>query len=123
MAKKKTALSKEKKQDLVFAGATHLMGADPSKMRPAEIAAHKARMLVAKALGIPATTVVVMGNVPYVDNHGRKYKLAEYAPMAQFEYDYVQIAKDDNEKAIVKCRTIEPSEFEHINHQSGEKLE
>ncbi len=106
-AKKEKAMTKAKeKRELVFAGAAHLMGVDPKALRPSEIAAHKARNLVSKALGIPANTVVIMGNVPYVDNHGRKHKLAEYEPQAQFEYDYVQIATDDNMKAIVKCRIV-----------------
>ena len=104
---KKQGLSiKKQKRELVFAGAASLMGVDTKKLGPAEVAAHKARTLVARALGIPPNTVVIMGNQPYVDNHGRKHKMADYAKTAQFEYDYVQIATDDNMKAIVKCRII-----------------
>ena len=109
MAKKTKAITKKKpenKQDLIFAGASHIMGVDPKKLSAAEVTAHKARALVARALGIPPNTVVIMGNVPYIDNHGRKYKLQDYAPNAQFEYDYVQIATDDAMKAIVKCRIL-----------------
>ena len=107
--KKKTRAitTRKEKRELVFAGATSLMGVDPKKLGPAEVAAHKARTLVARALGIPPNTVVIMGNVPYVDNHGRKQKMGDYAPRAQFEYDYVQIATDDTMKAIVKCRIVE----------------
>lgn len=101
----------EGSKKLIFAGASHLAGVDPKKLTQAEIVAHKARTLVAAALDIPANMVVIMGNQPYVDNHGRKYLLEKYAPEAQFEYEYIQIAKDDTEKAVVKCRIIERKEL------------
>jgi hypothetical protein len=97
---------KKQKKELIFAGASHLLGVDPKKMSPLEVMAHKARALVSQALNVPINTVVIMGNQPYVDNHGRKWKAGEYAPGYQFEYEYVQIAKDDAEKAIVKCRIV-----------------
>lgn len=119
MEKKTKAISKRKeKRELVFAGASSLMGVDPKKLSATEVVAHKARILASKALGIPPNTVVMMGGNVYVDNHGRKSKLADYAPKAQFEYEYVQIAKDDNEKAIVKCRIMKlrekPNEFGNL---------
>ena len=104
--KKSIVVKKKEKAGLVFAGSSHLLGEDPKKMNQLEIVAHKARVLVSQALSIPLNTVILMGNQPYVDNKGRKWKLNEYASAAQFEYDYVQIAKDDTEKAIVKCRLI-----------------
>lgn len=98
-------IAKSKKDELVFAGANHFM--DKDKLTPAQAMAQKVQVLVSRALNIPVLSVVIMGNMPYVNNHGRKEKMDQYAPGAQFEYDYVQIAKDDTEKAICKARIID----------------
>lgn len=106
MEKTKAVSKRKEKRALVFTGATELMGVDPKKMTQADVVAHKLRVLVAKAVAISPLHVTILGNQPYIDNRGRKEKLATYAPGAQFEYDYVQIAKDDDEKAIVRARLV-----------------
>ena len=105
---KELAAAKKEKQHLIFAGASKLLGVDPKKMTPSDIVTHKARALVGTALNIPINTVVILGSQPYVDNHGRKWKLDEWLGKGtwQFEYRWVQYAKNDEEKAIVECRIV-----------------
>jgi hypothetical protein len=57
---------KQQKKELIFAGASHLLGVDPKRLSQQEVMAHKARVVVAQALGVPITAVVIMGNQPYV---------------------------------------------------------
>lgn len=103
-AKPRSISKRKEKRDLVFAGGNHFLDKPRGE---AEAMAQKVRVLVAQALDIPVLMVVTLGGVPYVDNHGRKEKLNQYASGAQFEYEYTQIATDDVMKAIVKCRIMD----------------
>ena len=105
--KKATAIAKKvakNKKDLIFAGAATLM-VKPNSQK--EIVERKMIVLVAKALKINPMSVVIFANLPYVDNKGRKEKMASYCAGAQFRYEWVHIAADDVEKAICKAKIID----------------
>lgn len=109
MEPKKTnaiAKRKEEKRALMFAGSSNLLGQPKDKKEQME---RKIIMLTANALAISPFGVNILGSLPYINNKGLKEKMSGYHTDAQFEYDWVQYAKDDAEKAICKARVVRGS--------------
>ena len=100
---KKVALSSSQKKRLIFAGAQSLMGKPQDQKQAYE---RKVIHLTAEALKISPFGVNILGNLPYTNNLGRKEKMKQYDSTARFEYEWVQYAKDDLEKAICKARVV-----------------
>lgn len=105
--KKTKALEvKKQKQALSFAGASTLIGSPQTQK---EVNERKVIVLAAKALAISPFGVNILGSLPYINNKGLKEKMSAYASEAFVEYDWVQYAKDDTEKAICKARVVKGS--------------
>lgn len=102
---KSPAKGKQKK-DLVWAGGQALLGkVDPQDQKA--VAERKLVNLVSEVLKVSPFGVNILGNQPYLNNLGRKQKLEAYAPGADFEYDWRQIATDDTGKAICLARLVD----------------
>ena len=118
--KKATAIVKKiakKKNELIFAGAGQLMKKPTSQ---ADVQERQLIVLVSKALKISPMGINILGNLPYVNNQGRKEKLEQYKPGAQFRYEWVHIAVDDLEKAICKAKVIDGKGKELCDFVIGE---
>jgi hypothetical protein len=89
---------------LVFAGARQLM-TRPGTQKEAND--RKLVIIVAQAHNISPFGVNVLGNQPYVNNLGRKEKLEQYDPHATFEFNWVQRALNDTDKAICEARLVD----------------
>lgn len=104
-AVKELALEKDKpKEKPTWAGAQSLLG-QPVKGSKED----KERLLIiftARAMNISPFGVTILGNLPYINKLGLIQKAQEYHGDVGFEYNWVQIAKDDTEKAICQCRMV-----------------
>ena len=101
----------------MWAGAQSLMNKPTTQKEATE---RKLIVLVSKALGINPLGVNVLGSLPYTNNQGRKEKLSEYAPGAMFEYNWVQRALDDEQKAICEARIVDKDGKNLCNFVVGE---
>lgn len=99
-------LAKPKAKDLVWAGGQALLGkVDPNDTKA--VAERNLVNLVSTVLKVSPFGVNILGNQPYLNNLGRKEKLEEYSPDADFEYDWKQIATDDTQKAVCFARIVD----------------
>ena len=117
MPKTKTLAVKKQKKELMWAGAQQLMNKPTT---PKEATERKLIVLVSKALGINPLGVNVLGSLPYTNNQGRKEKLEEYLPGAKFEYNWIQRALDDDQKAICEARIVDKDDKNVSNFVVGE---
>jgi hypothetical protein len=106
MAKNTKAMAKTtpESKKLVFAGASQLI-TKPGSQKEAND--RKLVIMVAQAHNISPFGVNVLGNQPYVNNLGRKEKLEQYNPHATFEFNWVQRALNDADKAICEARLVD----------------
>ena len=103
-SKKSKALAVRKQnKNLIFAGAQRVM-APPKNERESQ--ERKLIMAVSQAIEVSPLSVVILGNLPYVDNKGRKEKLEQYSPNAKFEYNWIQRSVSDIDKAICEARIV-----------------
>src|SRR3990167_1899776 len=105
-SRSKSLVSKKENQNLVFAGASRLMKSPTNSKENNE---RKMILTVAKAINISPLSFVIMGNLPYVDNKGRKEKLEAYSAGSKFEYNWVRRSEDDTDKAICEARIVTKS--------------
>jgi hypothetical protein len=118
MAKQTKALAvRKQKKDLMWAGASHLMMKPTS---PKEVTERKLIVLVSKALGVNPIGVNILGNLPYANNLARKEKLEEYSPGARFQYNWVQRALDDEQKAVCEAKIVDNGGKDLSNFVVGE---
>lgn len=106
MAKAKQEVSKsEVSKKTTWAGAQSLL------KRPGNEKEAKERelvMMVSWALGVSPFGVNILGSLPYINKLGLSQKAAEYTSnKVQFEYQWVQRALNDTDKAICECRVLD----------------
>ncbi|MCK5061746.1 hypothetical protein KAR28_04295 [Candidatus Parcubacteria bacterium] len=104
LVKKKTAISKPAKRSDEWIGGVKLLEKSTNK----EVLKNRDTIMVtAHVLNVTPLGIVVLGGQPYLNKLGRKDKLVQYGKGKwSVEYDWVQIAKDDKEKAICKARIV-----------------
>lgn len=103
---KKTDLVKQdsKQKSLMFTAASFFMeAATPGSKQEKEV---KIIRMVSKALSISPLGVNILGLNPYINKLGLDEKARQYAPKVEYKYNWVQIAKDDTEKAICQCKLV-----------------
>lgn len=95
---------KKVKEKPTWAGAAALM----NKGEPNSKEAKEKNLIVwiARALQISPFGVTILGDQPYVNKLGLTQKAKQYLPDLKFEYEWVQIATDDVQKAVCKARMI-----------------
>lgn len=98
---KAVAKKENSKKQEIWAGAQHLMGRTPEGTK--EMRERRLILLTAKVLGVSPFGVNILGSVPYINKLGLMQKAKEYEPEVKFAYNFIQLAKDDAEKAIVSC--------------------
>ncbi len=117
-APKKRAIVKAKpKSNLIFAGALFLF---TQPKNPKEQMERKLVLLSAEVLKVSPFGVNILGGQPYVNNTGLKQKKEQYCKTDRFEFEWVHIAKDDDEKAIVKCRIVDAKDKPKMPFVIGE---
>lgn len=95
------AVKKEKKD--VWAGAQSLMKKPTTQAQAME---RNLILMTAKALNVSPFGVNILGNLPYINKLGLKEKHEEYEINNKIEYNWIQYAKDDKEKAICAARVV-----------------
>lgn len=106
------AIAKKKnKKELAWAGAKALLGKPTSEKEAKD---QRLVLLTAKILKVTPFGVNVLGGQPYINNLGRKDKMSQYDAQARFEYNWVQRALDDDQKAICEARVV-------VDNNVGEK--
>lgn len=88
---------------VAFAGAQRIL---VKPQTPKEQHERDLIMLVSRALEIHPFGINLLGGLPYTNNMGRKDKMAQYESKAQFEYQWVQRALTDADKAICEARIV-----------------
>lgn len=92
------------KSKRIWAGANLLLGKAKSRQEQQE---RQLINLVAQVLQVSPFGVNVLGGQPYINNLGLKQKKEKYGTGTQFDYDWKQIATDDEMKAIVMVRIVD----------------
>jgi len=105
MAKKKIIVKKvPEKSKPIWAGANLLLGKAKNQQEQQE---RQLINLVAQVLQVSPFGVNVLGGQPYINNLGLKQKKEKYGRGTQFDYDWKQIAIDDEMKAVVMVRIVD----------------
>lgn len=119
MATKKKVKSPQKKtvakegKKLLWLGAERLM----SRQVPPE--ERNLILLTAGVLGISPFGINILGNQPYMNKLGREQKARQYDRNVGYKYNWIQRAKNDEEKAICECKLVS-GEKELIDWITGE---
>lgn len=96
---------KESQKNLIFAGVQSLLK-KPTNQK--EVIERKLVLAVSKSLEISPISVVIMGNLPYIDNKGRKELLSKYLKSGyKFEYRWPKRSENDTDKAICEARIVD----------------
>jgi len=98
---KKTRAIATKNKDLIWAGATTLLNQSQSKEK-------QAVLIASEMLNVSTLGVNILGGLPYINKLGRKQKLELYGNRKEkVIYKWLQVAKDDVEKAICQACIID----------------
>lgn len=100
---KKKALSKKVKKEVMWAGATRLMGKPGNQKEQQE---RNIINLTAQANEISPFGVNILGNLPYINKLGLDEKAKQYCPDVQYKYDWIKYCEDDQGKAICRCKLV-----------------
>lgn len=105
------------KQDLILAGSSELL---PKSTIPLIVDTNKLTIDCARVLGISTLGVTIMddGN-PYINKLGRKEKLEQYLALDKhnwrISYDWIQISKNDMDKAVCQAFFIDNATGEPVS--------
>ena len=97
------AVAKKSEKKLLWLGAQRLMAKPKDAKEERE---KKIILLTAKVLNISPFGVNILGSLPYVNKLGLQQKAEQYRSGTQFKYEWVNVSKDDSDKAICKCKLV-----------------
>lgn len=99
---KKVVVKKEKNNKAVWLGSSILLA---KATDPKEIKNHAMMKMTARVLNVSPFGVNILGSVPYINKLGLAEKAEQYGKGKQgFEYDWKQMATDEEMKAVCACR-------------------
>lgn len=102
---KKAIIKQPSEKKLMWLGAQRLMTkASPGSKEEQE---QKTIVLASRVLGVSPFGVNILGGMPYINKLGLVQKAKEYEPGIKFVYEWVKVAEDDIQKAIVKAKVID----------------
>lgn len=97
------AIAPVAKKEGIWAAAQFFMGpATPQKTREQSTIKAVSRLVNVSPFGIN-----ILGSTPYFNKTGLEQKLKDYYPTARIKYEWVQIAKNDDDKAICMAKVTD----------------
>lgn len=104
MTKKVIQKKPNESKKAMWLGAQRLM--EKPQQGTKEEKERKLILLTSRVLGVSPFGVNILGGLPYINKLGLAQKAQQYDSKVQFRYEWVNLAKDDTEKAICKCKIV-----------------
>lgn len=97
-------VAKPKRSELLWLGGQTLLGTPATQKEQNERATIE---LIARCLNVSVFGINVLGGNIYLNKLGLSQKAHEYYPRVTFKYNWINIAKDDKDKAICQCKVMD----------------
>lgn len=91
------------KKEGIWAAAQFFMGSPASPQKAKE---QKTIQAVSRLVKVSPFGINILGSTPYFNKTGLEQKLKGYYPTARVKYEWVQVALDDEQKAICKAKVV-----------------